>query len=584
MDQQLARTGSFHRLRVLALPYFRSEERWSAWGLLAANILMVLVIVAVNYALTVWNGAFFDAMQRYDVAEIWRLFAIFLGLAALVVLVNTLSQYLVQIFQIRWRRWLTRRLVGEWMSHQAHYRMQLGDAEVDNPDQRIANDIDFFAGQTVNLPLNALQSVVTIVSFSVMLWLLSRNLRLFGVYIPGLLLWMNLVYAVGGTWLMLIIGKPLFFLNNIQQRAQGDFRFELIRVRDNSETIATSHSGDVEAARLNERFRPVVEIFYRRIYRTVLVNTFAFSFNTLGGLLAFALVIPSYLAKRILIGTVSQTNNAFGQTQQAFAFIINNFSSIGSGYLSITEWRAVIDRLYTLEISLRHHRQQATAPSIAYLPSESNALDLENLSLGLPGGRTILRDLTLHVAPGDRLLIAGPTGAGKSTLIRALAGIWPFGAGTVRTPAGRTLFVPQRPYLPNGTLARSLSFPYGEAIDPDRLRAVLDDIGLGRLRDRLDAAEPWDRELSPGEQQRLAFARCILLRPDTVILDEATSSLDEDYEALMYRRLLAELPRVMLISVGHRSTIVKYHTRRLVLSGDGGWRESEIVEEGVEAT
>jgi putative ATP-binding cassette transporter len=576
MDEQLARTGFFYRLFYLAAPFFKSEESAPAWWLLAVNVVMVLVIVAINYALTIWNGMFFDAMQRYNVARIYHLFAIFLGLAALVVAINTLSQYLIQIFQIRWRRWLTNRLVDQWLHRQTHYRMQLDAQEIDNPDQRIGNDIDFFTGQTVNLPLSALQSVVTIVSYSFMLWVLSRNLRLFGTYVPGLLLWMNLIYAIGGTWIMLKIGRPLFFLNNIQQRAQGDFRFELIRVRDNSETIATAHSGPAEASRLKTRFAPVVDIFYRRIYRTVLVNTFGFSFNTLGGLLGFALVIPSYLAKRILIGTVSQTNNAFGQMQQAFGFIINNFSTIGAGYLSITEWRAVIDRLYTLEVSLRHHQTEAAAPGISYLPNDTSALDLENINVSLPDGRSLLDDLTLHIAPGDRVLISGPTGAGKSTLIRVIAGIWPFGSGTVHTPAGRTLFIPQRPYLPNGALIQSLTFPYNQPINPARASAVLTTVGLGHLAGQLETIEPWDRELSPGEQQRIAFARCILIAPDVVILDEATSALDEDYEALMYQTLTTALPHATIISVGHRSTIIKYHTRRLHLTGTSTWRDDAI--------
>ncbi|MDD2862859.1 MAG: ABC transporter ATP-binding protein/permease [Acidiphilium sp.] len=576
MDEQLAKTGFFYRLRYLASSYFRSEERASAWGLLTVNVLMVLVIVAVSYALTVWNGTFFDAMQKYDVPEIWRLFAIYIGLAAVVVVANTLSQYLVQIFQIRWRRWLTRRMVNDWMARQTHYRMQLDDRRIDNPDQRISDDVDFFTGQTVNLPLSALQSVVTIASYSFMLWDLSRNLRLFGLYVPGLLLWMNLIYAIGGTILMLIIGRPLFFLNNVQQQAMGTFRFELIRVRDNSETIATAHSGPSEATRLKETFRPVVDIFYRRIYRTVLVNTFGFSFNTLGSLLGFALVIPSYLAKRILIGTVSQTNNAFGQMQQAFGFIINNFSSIGSGYLSITEWRAVIDRLYTMEVSLRHHQVEEVAPGIVYDRSADNSLAIARLSLALPDRRSILEGLDIDIAPGDRILISGPTGAGKSTLIRAIAGIWPFGSGRISAPAGRTLFVPQRPYLPNGTLIQSLAFPYGQPLDGGEVADLLGTMGLGRLIAKLETVEPWDRELSPGEQQRIAFARCVLLRPDVIILDEATSALDEDYEALMYRTLTTALPHATIISVGHRSTIVKYHTRRLRLLGDGGWRDEVI--------
>ena len=572
MDDDLARTGFFHRLFYVATPFFRSEQRLAAWGLLVVNVITVLVIVAMNYALTVWNGSFFDAMQRYDVAEIWRLFGIFLGLAAMVVVINTASQYFAQIFQIRWRRWMTGHMVDGWMDREAHYRMQLDDRGIDNPDQRISDDIDFFTGQTVNLPLSALQSVVTIVSFSVMLWLLSRNLRLFGLYIPGLLLWMNLIYAIGGTWLILLIGKPLFWLNNIQQRAQGNFRFELIRVRDNSEAIATAHSGDAEATRLKRTFAPVVEIFYRRVYRTVFVNTFNFSFNTLGGLLAFGLVIPSYLAKRILIGTVSQTNNAFGQTQQAFAFILNNFSSIGQGYLSITEWRAVVDRLYTLEMSLRRHHAAATAPRIGYARGTTAGLTVDGLTLTLPDGRKLLDGLDIAIGPGERVLISGPTGSGKSTLVRAIAGIWPFGEGRVTMPAGRVLFVPQRPYLPNGKLIESIAFPYGEALEPARVAAMLERVGLGHLTARLEAEQAWDRELSLGEQQRIGFVRCVLLRPDVVILDEATSSLDEDYEARMYRTLLDELPGVTLVSVGHRSTIIRYHARRLRLTGDGGWR------------
>lgn len=576
MDEQLAKTGFFYRLRYLVTPFFRSERKRAAWLLTIVNIVLTLLVVAANYAIVVWNGRFYNAMQKYDVNQLWFLGFIFFAIVAVITVISTVQQYTIQKLQIEWRGWFTNYLLGRWMHNQVHYRMQIDATKVDNPDQRISDDVDFFAGQSVNLPISALQSVVTIASFGFMLWVLSEKLRMFGVYIPGMLVWFNLIYAVGGTYLLVRIGRPLFYLNNIQQRAVGDFRFELIRVRDNSETIATAHSGAAESTRLSTRFAPVVEIFYRRIRRTVLVNLFSFSYTGASGILPFLLVLPSYLAKRVLIGTVSQTFGAFNQTQSAFAFIINNFSTLGSGYLSITEWRAVIDRLYTLEVSLRHHEQEITAPEIVYRAGTTSALVIDGLTLALPDHRVLLNDLNLDVSPGERLLVSGPTGSGKSTLIRAIAGIWPFGAGTVQTPGGRVLFIPQRPYLPNGALIQSLMFPYDEPLDRALVGDTLTSVGLGRLTAKLETVEPWDRELSPGEQQRIAFARCVLLRPDVIILDEATSALDEDYEALMYRTLTTALPHATIISVGHRSTIVKYHTRRLRLLGDGGWRDEVI--------
>ncbi|SIR26882.1 MULTISPECIES: ABC transporter ATP-binding protein/permease [Acidiphilium] len=576
MDADLARTGFFYRLRYLALPYFRSEERWRAIGLASLIIALTLSIVGLNLGFTTWYNAFWNALQKYQISLIWYNVGVFCALALGWVVINSAQQFCIQILQIRWRRWLTTRIIDHWMSNNTHYRLQLDAQEIDNPDQRMSDDIDFFTGQSVNLPISALQAVVTIVSYGVLLWSLSAKLVFFGVKIPGALLWVNLLYAIAGTWFVLKIGRPLFYLNNIQQKVMGDFRFELIRVRDNSETIATAHSGGAEAARLKTRFGPVVDIFHRRIYRNLYVNGFTFSFNQAAVLVPLIVTIPAYLAKTILVGGIIEISSAFNQTQQAFAFILNNFSSVGSGYLSITEWRAVLDRLYTFEVSLRHHQTQAAAPKITYATNSTPALDIDNLALGLPDNRCLIANLNLHVAPGDRMLISGPTGSGKSTLIRAIAGIWPFGAGSVHTPAGRVLFIPQRPYLPNGALIQSLTFPYNQPLDPTRVAAVLTSVGLGRLATKLDTAEPWDRELSPGEQQRIAFARCILLEPDVIILDEATSALDEDYEALMYQTLTTALPRATIISVGHRSTIVKYHTRRLRLTGDSAWHDEAI--------
>lgn len=577
MDEIVGKAGFFHRLRYLVLPYFRSEEKWTAYGFSALNMLLTLLVVGANYAIVVWNGTFYNAMQAYDVKRIWFLCFLFFVIVAFIVLINTAQQYCIQVMQIRWRHWMTRKLVGAWTHGQTHYRMQLSGKAIDNPDQRISDDVDFFSGQTVNLPISVLQSAVTIISFGVMLWRLSAPLRLFGLYIPGLLLWFNLFYAVGGTAVLILIGKPLFFLNNLQQKVMGDFRFELIRVRDNSETIATARADDVERDRLEREFAPVVEVFFKRIYRTVFVNLFSFAYTGASGVLPFLLVLPSYLAKRIMIGTVSQTFGAFNQTQTAFAFIINNFSSIGQGYLSITQWRAVIDRLYTLEVNLRHYNNESASPDIVYQQNPTPALDIDHLSLALPGGRILLRDLSVHVAPGERLLISGTTGAGKSTLIRAIAGIWPFGEGEVRMPGGQVLFIPQRPYLPNAPLIESLSFPYGRTFDVVDVRAVLGHFGLDRLADRLDDVETWDRELSLGEQQRIAFARAVLLKPDVIILDEATSSLDEQYEALAYRALIqATSSKATIISVGHRSTIARFHRRRLHLAGDGTWRDEPI--------
>jgi len=478
--------------------------------------------------------------------------------------------YLNQWLQIRWRQWMTRRYLGEWLHDANHYRMQLQGDAADNPDQRISDDVKFFVDQTLSLGVGLLSSVVTLASFVVILWGLSAEspLTISGhvFAIPGYLVWGALIYAIFGTALTQWIGSPLVNLSFEQQRFEADFRFNLVRVRENSEQIALLRGESAERQRLSERFGRVIENWYAIMTRTKRLTAFTASYSQAAVIFPYILVAPAYFGNKIQLGGMMQTASAFSSVQQALSFFV-------SIYRSLAEWRAVVARLSGFEMSIASAVTQATqANSINVVSSTgSDKIDLNKLLVSLPNGTPLVSADGFNIRADERTLVTGPSGAGKSTLFRAVAGIWPFGSGSIAIPARATLMMlPQRPYFPVGSLQAAIVYPAeASAFSPGRVRDALMSVGLPQLASRLEEDAHWNRMLSLGEQQRLGIARALLHAPQYLFLDEATASLDEASEAALYELLREKLPATTVVSIGHRSTLAAFHQRNVVLSRDG---------------
>ena len=554
----------------LARPYFFSEDRWAGRVLLGTVVAIELSVVAINVMLNQWNNRFYNALQERNWDAFVHELGFFCVLAASYIVLAVYQLYLNQWLQIRWRRWMTRQYLEHWLAGGNHYRMQLlGDA-ADNPDQRIAEDINMFIDRTLSISVGLLSAIVTLFSFVIILWTLSAAapLHLFGASftIPGYLVWAALLYAVVGTALTHLIGWPLVSLNFRQQRFEADFRFNLVRVRENSEQIALLGGESAERERLLDRFGYVVGNFFLIMQRTKKLTFLTSGYAQVSIVFPFVVISPAYFAGTVQLGGLMQTASAFTSVQGALSFFV-------TAYRQLAEWRAVIARLDGFNIAVERAQAAAsTTPAIKVSEREGvNRVEVDELLVRLPHGTALVAANDLVISTGERVLLTGPSGAGKSTLFRAIAGTWPFGAGTVRVPKGaKVMALPQRPYFPIGTLAAAVSYPAEPGtFDTAALREVISAVGLPALAQRLDEEAHWNRMLSLGEQQRLGIARAILQAPDYLFLDEATASLDEAAEAALYRLLNARLKRTAIVSIGHRSTLAAFHRRGLVLERDG---------------
>jgi vitamin B12/bleomycin/antimicrobial peptide transport system ATP-binding/permease protein len=548
----------------IARPYWFSEERWVARGLLAAVLAMNLAQVWINVRLNYWRNDFYNTLQNYDERGFFYQLGLFALYAGAFILLLVYGTYLQQMLQIRWRRWMTDVYLREWLADKTYYRLQLTGDATDNPDQRISEDLNMFPAQTLNLLLGLLTNAVQAISFSFILWSLSGplawSLGHWGTLtIPGYMFWAVLLYTAVATWIAIRLGRPLISLNFAQQRFEADFRFSLVRLRENTESVAFYGGEAFELETFVERFRHIFDNFWAIMVRTRTLGFAQFGTGQAAVVFPYLVAAPHFFGERLQLGVIQQVADAFVQLQGSLAYVVNSYNDIAT-------WAAVVRRLATFRDRVDEIHAAAEAPQPIVVERSGEGVAVDDLTLTLPDGRMLRDGLSLDVPPGQTMLIKGPTGAGKSTLLRAIAGLWPFGRGHVRLDPRRAFFLPQKPYIPLGSLRQALLYPdRRREVATERLAGVLQQVGLGRFAGELDTVDLWAQRLSGGEQQRLAIARVLLAEPATLFLDEATASLDETGQAVLYRLLLSLPWRPTIISVGHRATLRPFHDHVLDL-------------------
>src|SRR5438067_1945454 len=548
---------------ALAKPYWISEQRAKGLVLLGTVIGLSLALVYLEVQFNTWNKNFYNALEQKNQTEFFRQFVVFTGIALLWIVAQVYRLYFQQMLQIKWRAWLNERFLGQWLKDRAYYRLELIQRGVDNPDQRISEDLRLFVDNTLDLGIGLLSSLVTLVTFTVILWELSGDYTIAGLRIPGFMFWTVLAYSLIGSFVVHLIGKPLISLGFNQQRFEADYRFSLVRLRENAEGVALYKGEGLELTTFRERFVHVIDNWWgimRTRKRLNWVASFLFQFSVP---FPYIIVAPRYFAGEVTLGYIFQVASAFLNVRAALWWFIDIYPQFAA-------WKATVDRLTSFSASLERVKAEAGQLGGERAEASGDTIGIEALQLALPQGQPLLTSTSIQFRPGEDVLVTGPSGAGKSTFFRALAGIWPYWKGRLRLPQGaRLLFLPQKPYLPIGMLKRAVTYPadagsFSDAEIADALRAV----GLAQLANDLARAENWAQVLSGGEQQRLAFARALLNKPDWLFLDEATASLPEDAQEVLYRLLKQRLPRTTLVSIGHRASLRGYHEQQYAWQGE----------------
>jgi vitamin B12/bleomycin/antimicrobial peptide transport system ATP-binding/permease protein len=564
------------RVWALSAPYFKSDEKWKARGLLAAIVLLNLASVYMLVLLNDWNRVFYDALQNKDQAVFWAQLGRFTYLAFALIIIAVYKFYLTQLLEVRWRAWMTADYLKRWLADHAFYNLELArfsgkpEATSDNPDQRIQEDIRLFTSYTISLSMGLLNAVVTLLSFVGILWGLSGTFAFTlggsNYSVPGFMVWMALLYCLAGSLITHFIGRPQIKLNFDQQRYEADFRHHMVRVREYSESIALDKGETVERKHLDTRFSSVLSNYLKLIKKQKNLIWFTSFFGQAAIIFPFLVAAPRFFSGAIQLGELMQIASAFGRVQDALSWFVDNYSSLAS-------WRATTDRLTSFEDNLiataQQIRAQAATKSIANTdqPVPTGTLAARDLSIALPNGQHLLEQATLSAAPGDTVLLKGPSGSGKSTLFRTFAGIWPFSKGQTHLPEG-AMFIPQRPYFPDGSLRDALAYPQPASTYSDEaLKQALTDALLPKLCERLDEHDAWGQKLSGGEQQRLAIARVLLKKPQWIFADEATAALDEVAEKTLYEKLQAHVRQVKggMVSIAHRPTVAAFHSKQWAL-------------------
>jgi len=551
----------------LSWPYLTPRRSWRPMLTLALLLLLALSDVRLTVLFSFWYNGFYSALQALDRGAFWMYLGIFAVLASLHVTRALTNSYVGQVFDIHWRTWLNQRVTNDWLAERAYYRNQFSDPPADNPDQRIELDVGEFVINSRALAIGMLGSMVSLVAFTTILWNLSGPLVVAGVEVPRAMVFMVYLYVMVATWLAFRIGRPLVRLSFLKERLSANFRYALVRLRENAENVAFYQGERAEGGTLWTRFSAYIANLWAMVYRGLKFDGFNLVVSQVAVVFPFILQAPRFFAGAIKLGDVMQTSQAFGQVQDALSFF-------RSSYDTFAQYRATLQRL---DGFLDANAASRALPSVQTAPAEAG-LDIEGLEVRRPDGNVLLRALRLQLPAGQALLVKGPSGSGKTTLLRAVAGLWPYAQGQVRRPQGtQALFLSQRPYLPLGDLRVAVAYPAVCAPQDDaRLQAALRQVSLGHLAGQLNRVDDWSRILSLGEQQRVAFARVLFNRPRIVFLDEATSALDEGLEQAMYETLRSQLADCAVVSIGHRSTLDAFHDRCLRLDGEGGWRDDAL--------
>ncbi|SDU82950.1 putative ATP-binding cassette transporter [Microlunatus sagamiharensis] len=555
----------------LAGPYFtpRRGDRSSVRPLLTVLLLLFFTVFGVRLSVLASNNgnALYTALQEKDPPTFWRAIAAYAVLALIAVAQAVVVYYVSYLQTIRWRQWTNRQVVTDWLSGTAYHRGRFIAEPVDNPEQRIQADVSSFTSDTQTLVLGLIGAMLTLVSFTAILWRLSGPVDVGGITVPKALVIIAYAFILVATWFAIRIGRPLIRLNFLAERLNASYRYSLTRVRDNSEAIALYGGEGVEEGGLQTRFSAVIANQWALVWRNLKFQGYNVLISQVVGIIAVLVQAPRYFAGQITFGDLTQSDTAFGNVAGSLSFFRNAYDDFAS-------YRATLDRL----TGLLDANAQARALPVPLRSGRSNGLEVEGLDVFRPGGEPLVSRLDLSLVPGEWLLVRGRSGSGKTTLLRGLAGLWPYVRGVVSRPQGQVVFCAQQPYLPLGTLRSAITYPAPEDAFPDHaVRRVLADVQLGHLAEHLDETKDWMTTLSPGERQRLAFGRVLLLQPDLVFFDESTSALDEGMEHALYALVRERLPRTSVVSVGHRSSLGASHRRELVLLGQGAWTSGSLV-------